>query len=39
VDGGVCPGGRPSTVVDVAGDEPELIREGPVALEEIRARL
>jgi len=26
-------------VVDVAGDEPELIREGPVALEEIRARL
>jgi L-threonylcarbamoyladenylate synthase len=39
LDGGVCPGGRPSTVVDIAGDEPALIREGPVALAEIRARL
>jgi len=39
VDGGVCPGGRPSTVVDIVGDEPELVREGPVALAEIRARL
>src|SRR6478735_3847830 len=36
LDGGVCPGGLPSTVVDVVGDEPAIVREGPVALEEIR---
>ena len=39
LDGGVCPGGLPSTVVDVIGEEPAIVREGPVALEEIRARL
>jgi L-threonylcarbamoyladenylate synthase len=39
LDGGTCPGGVPSTVVDVAGDEPAIVREGPVALDEIRARL
>jgi tRNA threonylcarbamoyl adenosine modification protein (Sua5/YciO/YrdC/YwlC family) len=39
LDGGVCPGGLPSTVVDVVGDEPAIVREGPVSLAEIRARL
>jgi L-threonylcarbamoyladenylate synthase len=39
LDGGTCPGGLPSTVVDVTGDEPELLREGPVALAEIRRLL
>jgi L-threonylcarbamoyladenylate synthase len=38
-DGGVCPGGQPSTVVDVVDDEPTIVREGPVSLAEIRARL
>ncbi len=33
------PAALPSTVVDVTGDEPEILREGPVALAEIRARL
>jgi L-threonylcarbamoyladenylate synthase len=39
VDGGTCPGGTPSTVVDVTGDDPVIVREGPVSLDELRARL
>jgi L-threonylcarbamoyladenylate synthase len=39
VDGGTCPGGRPSTVVDCTGGEPVVLREGPVTLEQIRAEL
>jgi tRNA threonylcarbamoyl adenosine modification protein (Sua5/YciO/YrdC/YwlC family) len=39
LDGGTCPGGLPSTVVDVTGDEPEILREGPVSLAQIRDRL
>lgn len=30
VDAGACPGGPPSTVVDVTGAEPRLVREGAV---------
>ena len=37
VDGGKCPGGRPSTVVDCTGLEPVLLREGPVSFERIQA--
>ncbi len=37
VDGGACPGGRPSTVVDCTGEEPVIVRQGPVGLEAILA--
>ena len=30
VDGGRSPGGRASTVLDVSGDEPRVLRDGPV---------
>ena len=38
VDGGEAPGGVASTVVDVTGPAPRLLREGPVA-EQVRALL
>jgi L-threonylcarbamoyladenylate synthase len=39
LDGGTCAGGVPSTVVDITGDDPVIVREGPVSLDELRARL
>jgi tRNA threonylcarbamoyl adenosine modification protein (Sua5/YciO/YrdC/YwlC family) len=39
LDGGACPGGIASTVVDVTASEPRLVRPGPVSLEAVRARL
>jgi L-threonylcarbamoyladenylate synthase len=39
LDGGVTPGGVPSTVVDCTGAEPVILREGPVSLDTIRAVL
>jgi len=38
VDGGELPG-APSTVVDLTGDEPRILREGAVPADEIRRRL
>jgi len=35
IDGGRCPGGRESTVIDVTGDTPIVIREGAISTEEI----
>ncbi len=35
IDGGRCPGGLESTVIDVSGNVPILIREGAVPVEEI----
>jgi L-threonylcarbamoyladenylate synthase len=35
LDGGKTPGGLPSTVVDCAGAEPQILREGPISREEI----
>ncbi len=32
VDGGVTPGGLPSTIVDVTGQRPVTVREGPVRI-------
>lgn len=32
LDGGKTPGGVPSTVVDLTGDEPKILREGPVKI-------
>lgn len=35
IDGGKCPGGKESTIIDVSGERPLLIREGAIAKEEI----
>ncbi len=37
LDGGETRGGVPSTVVDVTGAEPVILREGPVTLEQIKS--
>src|SRR5512140_3033389 len=34
LDGGSTPGGVPSTVVDCTGEEPGILRAGPISLEE-----
>ena len=39
LDGGRAPGGQPSTVVDCTGPDPEILRPGPVTLEQILAVL
>jgi L-threonylcarbamoyladenylate synthase len=39
LDGGPCPGGAPSTVVDLTGPAPILLRPGPVSLQEILSAL
>jgi L-threonylcarbamoyladenylate synthase len=36
IDGGRCPGGRESTIVDVTGETPVVLREGAVSVEELR---
>jgi L-threonylcarbamoyladenylate synthase len=39
LDGGVTPGGIPSTIVDCTGEEPVVVREGPISLEDILSAL
>lgn len=39
LDGGQTPGDRPSTVVDVTGEQPRVLREGPVSAAEITEAL
>lgn len=39
LDGGVTPGGTPSSVVDCSGERPVLLREGPITLDQILAAL
>jgi L-threonylcarbamoyladenylate synthase len=39
LDGGPCPGGVASTVVDLTGPRPAVLRPGPISLEEILAVL
>ena len=36
IDGGRCPGGRESTVVDVTGERPVVLREGAISYGELR---
>jgi len=36
IDGGRCPGGRESTIVDLTGETPLILREGAKPLEEIK---
>ncbi|MFC2036301.1 L-threonylcarbamoyladenylate synthase [Chloroflexota bacterium] len=35
IDGGRCPGGRESTVIDVTGETPVVLREGAISREEL----
>jgi L-threonylcarbamoyladenylate synthase len=39
IDGGQTPGDQPSTVVDMTGEEPKILRVGPISEAEIRAAL
>jgi L-threonylcarbamoyladenylate synthase len=39
LDGGRCPGGVPSTVLDLTTDPPVILRVGAIAVEEIKAAL
>jgi L-threonylcarbamoyladenylate synthase len=39
IDGGITPGGVPSTLVDCTGEELKILREGPISMEEIRQKL
>ncbi len=39
LDGGRCPGGVPSTLVDVTGDVPVILRQGPIGWLDLRAAL
>jgi L-threonylcarbamoyladenylate synthase len=39
LDGGPCPGGAPSTIVDLTGPTPVILRSGPVGLQEILSAL
>ena len=36
VDGGRCPGGRESTVVDVTGERPVVLREGAISYDKLK---
>ena len=36
IDGGRCPGGRESTIVDLTGETPLILRQGAIPLEEIK---
>jgi L-threonylcarbamoyladenylate synthase len=35
IDGGRCPGGKESTIVDVTGKEPVILRQGIISQREI----
>jgi len=35
IDGGQCPGGEASTIVDMTGESPVILREGPTSFSEI----
>ncbi len=39
LDGGVTPGGTPSTIVDCTNGKPVIVREGPISLEQIMIAL
>jgi L-threonylcarbamoyladenylate synthase len=39
LDGGKTPGGIPSTLVDCTGDQPIILREGPITLENLISAL
>lgn len=37
IDGGRCPGGRESTIVDLTGEAPVVLREGAISREELKS--
>ena len=37
IDGGRCPGGRESTIVDLTGETPLVLREGAISREELKS--
>jgi L-threonylcarbamoyladenylate synthase len=37
LDGGPCPGGRPSTLLDLTVSPPRILRPGPITVEQLRA--
>lgn len=39
LDGGPCPGGLASTVVDISGQAPQIVRHGPITEQAIRSAL
>lgn len=39
LDGGTTPGGIPSTLVDCTGEQPIILREGPISLNDLLAAL
>lgn len=39
LDGGPTPGGIPSTLVDCLGEQPRILREGPITAEQIKQAL
>jgi len=36
IDGGRCPGGRESTIIDLSGETPLILREGAISAEELK---
>lgn len=36
IDGGRCPGGRESTIIDLSGEKPRILRQGPITFEELK---
>ncbi len=36
IDGGKCPGGRESTIIDVTGEVPKILREGAISEKKLR---
>ena len=36
IDGGRCPGGRESTIIDLTGEIPRILRQGPISSEELK---
>ncbi|HUW97013.1 MAG TPA: Sua5/YciO/YrdC/YwlC family protein, partial [Anaerolineae bacterium] len=39
LDGGRCAGGTPSTVVDLTGESPTVVRQGPISPQELQQEL
>ncbi len=39
IDGGLAPGGKPSTIIDLSRTPPQILRSGPISSEQIQAVL
>ena len=36
INGGKCPGGWESTIIDLSGETPRILRQGPISMEELK---